>query len=144
VLIGELSRLTGVNAHQLRYYESQGLLEPARSANGYRHYSNDAVLTVTQIRKLLDAGLSTQDIHDMLPCATGTRPDLAPCPDLLDTLRVRLSEVDAHIATLVRSRHALSDYIEATESRLSETSEEPRPEPTSNTRAHSPLESAAV
>jgi DNA-binding transcriptional MerR regulator len=42
--IGELSRRTGVNAHQLRYYESQGLLEPARGANGYREYEEGALL----------------------------------------------------------------------------------------------------
>ncbi|CAM5568566.1 hypothetical protein SVIOM74S_05222 [Streptomyces violarus] len=57
MLIGELSRRTGVNPHQLRYYEAQGLLVPDRGDNGYREYGDDAVLTVAQISKLLDAGL---------------------------------------------------------------------------------------
>ncbi|MFI6950940.1 MerR family DNA-binding transcriptional regulator [Streptomyces sp. NPDC050422] len=48
VLIGELSRQTGVNPHQLRYYEAQGLLVPGRGDNGYREYGEDAVLTVSQ------------------------------------------------------------------------------------------------
>ena len=56
MLIGELSRRTGVGTHLLRYYEEQGLLEPGRGANGYREYTDDAVLTVTQIRGLLEAG----------------------------------------------------------------------------------------
>jgi hypothetical protein len=38
--IGELSRRTGVNAHQLRYYEAQGLLEADRGTNGYREYDD--------------------------------------------------------------------------------------------------------
>jgi DNA-binding transcriptional MerR regulator len=117
VLIGELSRRTGVNAHQLRYYESQGLIEPDRGANGYREYGGDAVTTVTQIRKLLNAGLSTQDIGYMLPCATGAGPDLEPCPELLDTLRARLHGLDEHIDTLIRTRQALHEYIEVTEQR---------------------------
>jgi DNA-binding transcriptional MerR regulator len=117
VLIGDLSRRTGVNAHQLRYYESQGLLAPGRGANGYREYADDAVLTVTQIRKLLDAGLSTEAIGVMLPCATGAAPELEPCPELLDTLGARLRRLDEHIATLVRSRQALADYIDATQRR---------------------------
>lgn len=119
MLIGELSRRTGVNTHQLRYYEAQGLLEPSRAANGYREYTDDAILAVSRIRKLLDAGLSTQDIEYLLPCATGTAPDLEPCPELLDTLRARLRGLDEHITTLVRSRQALHDYIDATEQRAS-------------------------
>jgi DNA-binding transcriptional MerR regulator len=117
--IGELSRRTGVNAHQLRYYEAQGLLEPGRGANGYRDYTDDAIVSVTQIRRLLDAGLSTQEIGFILPCATGEAPDLAPCPELLGTLRARLHGLDEHIDTLVRSRQALHDYIEVTQRHVS-------------------------
>lgn len=119
MLIGELSRRTGVRAHQLRYYEAQGLLGPERGTNGYREYGGDAVVTVTQIRRLLDAGLSTQDIAFLLPCATGVGPDLEPCPDLLTTLRARLQGLDDHIDTLVRSRQALHDYVETTAGRIS-------------------------
>jgi DNA-binding transcriptional MerR regulator len=115
VLIGELSRRTGVGAHLLRYYEAQGLLEPGRGANGYREYTDDAILTVTQIRGLLEAGLSTQDIGYLLPCATGTAPDLEPCSELLDTLRARLRGLDERIDALTRSRRALHDYLDATE-----------------------------
>ncbi|ARQ71600.1 MerR family transcriptional regulator [Streptomyces marincola] len=123
MLIGELSRRTGVHAHLLRYYEAQGLLRPGRGPSGYREYTDEAVLTVTQIRKLLDAGLSTQEIGALLPCATGSAPDLLPCPELLDLLRARLRGLDERIDTLVRSRRALHDYIDATERRV------PRPVP---------------
>lgn len=116
--IGELSRQTGVHAHQLRYYESQGLLEPGRGANGYREYADDAVVTVTQIRKLLDAGLSTGEIEFLLPCATGTGPDLEPCPELLEMLRTRLDGLDERIDTLSRTRRVLHEYVDATERRM--------------------------
>lgn len=119
MLIGELSRRTAVNAHQLRYYEAQGLLEPGRGTNGYREYSDDAVVTVAQIRKLLAAGLSTQEIGFLLPCAVGVAPDLEPCPELLDTLRARLHGLDEQIDALTRSRQVLHDYIDATEGRVS-------------------------
>ncbi|MEV1005954.1 MerR family transcriptional regulator [Streptomyces sp. NPDC049881] len=115
MLIGELSGRTGVNAHQLRYYEAQGLLKPARGRSGYREYGEDAVRTVTQIRKLLDAGLSTQDIAYVLPCATGDSPDLLPCPELLDALRTRLGGIDDRLDTLARSRESLVAYIARTE-----------------------------
>jgi DNA-binding transcriptional MerR regulator len=117
MLIGELSRRTGVNTHQLRYYEAQGLLEPGRGTSGYREYGSDAVLTVAQIRKLLGAGLSTQEIAYLMPCVTGTGPDLEPCPELLETLRARLDGLDERIDTLTRSRTALHAYIDTTERR---------------------------
>ncbi|GGU98501.1 MerR family transcriptional regulator [Actinomadura cremea] len=120
MLIGELSRKTGVNTHQLRYYESQGLLEAGRGANGYREYADDAVLTVTQIRRLLEAGLSTKEIEYLLPCATGAGPELEPCPELVDALRARLQKLDACIESVVQSRQVLSDLIDATERRTSQ------------------------
>jgi len=122
VLIGELSRRTGVRTHQLRYYEAQGLLEPGRGTSGYREYPDDAVLTVVQIRRLLEAGLSTEEIGYLQPCVTGTAPDLEPCPELLDTLRARLKGLDEHIDTLTRSREVLHDYIDATERLVSQES----------------------
>ncbi|MGW2543176.1 MerR family transcriptional regulator [Kitasatospora sp. NPDC001574] len=119
MLIGELSRRTGVHAHQLRYYEAQGMLRPGRGPNGYREYAEADVLTVTQIRRLLAAGLSSQDIAYLLPCAVGAVPDFEPCPELLDTLRARLRRLDDHIDTLTRSRQALRAYVEATERQVS-------------------------
>ncbi|WP_317891396.1 MerR family transcriptional regulator [Saccharopolyspora pogona] len=104
VLIGEPSRRFGVHTNQLRYYETQGLLELSRGANGYREYRDDAVPTVIHIRKRLEAGLSTQEIGYPQPRVTGSAPDFEPCPELLDALRARLRGLDEHIDTLVRSR----------------------------------------
>ncbi|NUT94980.1 MAG: MerR family transcriptional regulator [Saccharothrix sp.] len=120
MLIGELSRRTGVRTHQLRYYEAQGLLQPTRSTGGYREYDEDAVLTVTQIKNLLGAGLSTEVIAFMLPCTTGPTPALNPCPELVEGLRTRLHTLDNQITTLTRSREALADYLAATENSTAE------------------------
>lgn len=115
MLIGELSRRTRVNAHQLRYYEAQGLLEAERGANGYREYDETAVLRVKQIRHLLAAGLSSEDIAYLLPCAVGEAPELFGCPELLAAMRTRLRRLDAQLDKLTQSRAALADYIDAAE-----------------------------
>ena len=117
-MIGELSRRTGVNPHQLRYYEAQGLLVPTRGGNGYRQYGDDAVLAVAQIRKLLDAGLSTQEIAYLGPCVSGVAPDLKPCPEALDLLRARIAALDEQIDTLAQSRWTLRKYLAAAERRV--------------------------
>ncbi|MGJ6965946.1 MerR family transcriptional regulator [Streptosporangium sp. G11] len=111
--IGELSRRAGVNAHQLRYYEAQGLLKADRGANGYREYDETAVLRVKQIRHLLGAGLSSEDIAYLLPCAVGEVPELLGCPELLAAMRSRLQRLDDQMGRLAQSRAALADYIDA-------------------------------
>ncbi|MGW6058130.1 MerR family transcriptional regulator [Streptomyces sp. NPDC055189] len=113
--IGELSRRTGVNAHQLRYYEAQGLLEADRGANGYREYDENAVLRVKQIRHLLGAGLSSEDIAYVLPCAVGEAPELPGCHELLSAMRSRLQRLDDQMDKIARSRDALVVYIDAAE-----------------------------
>lgn len=113
--IGELSRRTGVNSHQLRYYEAQGLLEAARGANGYREYDETAMLRVQQIRHLLGAGLSSEDIAYLLPCAVGPAPELPGCPELLTAMRSRLRRLEDQLNRLARSRDALAGYIDAAE-----------------------------
>ncbi|MEV4001160.1 MerR family transcriptional regulator [Actinomadura sp. NPDC049753] len=113
--IGELSRRTGVKAHQLRYYEAQGLLEAERGANGYREYGDAAVVRVKQIRHLLGAGLSSEDIAYLLPCAAGEAPDLLGCPELLAAMRTRLRRLDDQMERLARSRDALTGFIDAAE-----------------------------
>lgn len=113
--IGELGRRAGVNTHQLRYYGAQGLLEADRGANGYREYGADAVMRVKQIRHLLGAGLSSEDIAYLLPCAVGEAPELIGCPELLAAMRTRLRRLDDQLAALARSRDALADYIDVAE-----------------------------
>ncbi|MEU6661099.1 MerR family transcriptional regulator [Streptomyces sp. NPDC046821] len=119
--IGELGRRTGVNAHQLRYYEAQGLLEADRGTNGYREFDESAVLRVRQIRHLLGAGLSSEDIAYVLPCAVGEAPQLPGCPELVAAMRSRLQRLDEQMNNLVQSRDALAKYIDAAERMGSES-----------------------
>ncbi|MBP2582005.1 DNA-binding transcriptional MerR regulator [Streptomyces sp. PvR006] len=110
-----MSRRTGVHTHQLRYYEAQGLLEAGRGSNGYREYDESAVLRVRQIRHLLGAGLSSEDIAYLLPCAVGEVPELVGCPELLAAMRSRMGRIEDQMERLARSREALAVYIDAAE-----------------------------
>lgn len=111
MLIGELSRRTGVSPRLLRYYEAQGLLEAGRGANGYRDYDEDSVTTVRQVRALLDAGLSTEVIRSVLPCARGERPEFDMCPDLRATLDRALAATEERIDGLERRRSTLAGFL---------------------------------
>lgn len=104
LLIGELAERTGATPRSLRYYESLGLLTPERGTNGYRRYGRDAVDTVRVIRRLLDAGLGTATIKDLLPCVRGDAPVVEHCPRTMGLLREALGEIDESLAELERRR----------------------------------------
>ncbi|MEV0701582.1 MerR family transcriptional regulator [Saccharopolyspora sp. NPDC050389] len=113
--IGELSRRSGVSQRLLRYYEQQGLLASERAPSGYRYYREEAVTIVAQIRNLLAAGLNTETIRTVLPCARGELPILEPCPDVLATLRTQLAAIDDRLTCLQQTRTALATYLTATD-----------------------------
>src|SRR5680860_401426 len=77
--VGELARRTGASERSLRHYEKRGLLNPTRSSNGYRDYDQETVSRVTVIRTLLQAGLSTHTIAQLLPCVKLAGGQAVPC-----------------------------------------------------------------
>ncbi len=116
--IGELSRQTGVPVRLLRYYEDQGLLSPGRSANGYRAYEPADVQRVTQIRGLIDAGVPTAIIRDILPCLDDPSTIVLrePAPDVIDALERHRQMIDARIQCLSRNRDAIGRYLRSIDS----------------------------
>ncbi|MED4906527.1 MerR family transcriptional regulator [Parageobacillus thermoglucosidasius] len=61
--IQTFSKRTGISKSALRYYESENLLHPIRSKNGYRLYSKDQIATVKLISSLRLAGVPIKDIR---------------------------------------------------------------------------------
>lgn len=60
IRIGELSRRTGESAHVLRAWEERyGLLNPARTASGYRLYGPEDERRVRAVMALREEGMST-------------------------------------------------------------------------------------
>ncbi len=113
--IGELARRTGIAARRLRYYEEQGLISSDRSANGYRDYDPQAIQRVTQIRGLIDAGIPTAIIKDILPLLDN--PDTihvtGPAKELINALEHHREQLDARIQCITRNRDAITRYLNA-------------------------------
>ncbi|MGW6421363.1 MerR family transcriptional regulator [Nocardia sp. NPDC055053] len=112
MLIGELAHRTGVSTRLLRYYEEQNLLHPHRDPNGYRSYPEAAVAAVAKIRELLAAGLTTDDIGQLMPCAETDGPVQA-CEMSVRIMSERTAELDRRIAELDRRRTELTAQLGA-------------------------------
>lgn len=112
--IGDLARATGVNPRLLRYYEEQGLLTVHRLPSGHRRYAPDAPDTVRRIRILLDAGLPTRTIRDVLPCVRGEDP-VAYDACVATLLSDRLHDLDRRISELQWTRASLAVLLAAAE-----------------------------
>ncbi|KAA0077438.1 MerR family transcriptional regulator [Mycolicibacterium sp. P9-64] len=112
--IGELAARTGVSRRLLRYYEEQGLLTPGRADNGYRDYGEAHVDVVQQIAGLLDAGLPTRIIAQLLPCLDQPQTIYVPfvTPEMIDTLRHEQARLSERIDFLTRNRDAIADYVD--------------------------------
>jgi DNA-binding transcriptional MerR regulator len=100
--IGEVSRITGVKTHVLRYWESQGkLLKPSRRRSRHRLYCPADIQLIFEIKRLREeeklslAAMRRQihpQAHRRLP---PPQPGLFPPPDnqvltLLKTIRNEL------------------------------------------------------
>jgi DNA-binding transcriptional MerR regulator len=68
ITIGELSKLTDVNAKSLRYYEKIGVLCPSYidSANDYRYYSYLQVQMVIAIQFYVEMGIPLSELHNFI------------------------------------------------------------------------------
>ena len=64
--IGDFSKLTGVPAKTIRYYEEEGLLVPAQvdTMTGYRQYSQRNIEELLKILYLKSLGFKLAEIRD--------------------------------------------------------------------------------
>lgn len=112
VRIGELARATGTTARALRHYEQAGLISCERASNGYRVYDERAVVRVGNIRYLLAAGLTLEDVRVFLPCLDGDVAAAPPSDKGLQVARERLMVLNARIAAQLQARDRLETALQ--------------------------------
>ncbi|MBC6456620.1 MerR family transcriptional regulator [Actinomadura sp. HBU206391] len=88
--IGELAERFGLPTHVLRYWESMGLLEPARGAGGQRSYEQADLARVALILMGKEAGFTLGELRTLLS---------TPNPmDHRDLLRRHAEELERRIS----------------------------------------------
>ena len=88
----EMEARSGVPRANIRYYEAEGLLNPARRGNGYRDYSEEDLRTLEKIKLLRRLGVTIEELRAL-------RDGKADLSAVLDR---RLAEVGGQRAALGR------------------------------------------
>jgi DNA-binding transcriptional MerR regulator len=104
--ITKLARACGLSRTTLLYYESLGLLRPARrSAGNYRMYSEADLARLRQVCVYRDAGLKLGDIGSVLDRPRG---------EAAGVLQRRFLEIGAEIERLREHQRAIARLMEGT------------------------------
>lgn len=103
VAIGDLAREFDISTRAIRFYESRGLLQPARRGTA-RIFGPDDRQRLTLIIRAKNLGLTLEEIAEHLAIydAAASSPE--------ETARLR-ARADRHIATLLGKRHDLQKTL---------------------------------
>ena len=113
MLIGDVTRRSGVPAKTLRYYEDIGLLHtPARTPSGYRTFDDSVLDRLAFIRSAQAIGLSLGEIRSIVALRDDGE---TPCCHVLELLRARSSEIGRTIRDLRTLQLELTRLVERAE-----------------------------
>ena len=106
ITTGKLARTAGVGIQTIRFYEREGLLEPApRSESGYRKYGDADLARLRFIRRAQELGFTLREIRELIELQGS--PD-APCDRVCEKATEKLADVRQRIADLTRMENALA------------------------------------
>ncbi len=126
--VKEMADLAGVSARTLRYYESLGLLHPARSEADYRLYSEVDAKRLAQVLAMRSCGLPLATIKRI--CADSVDAGSADAGSAADTKGSQgsmapkdattsiLSTLKHHLATLEKQRDSTAAAIDRTKAAI--------------------------
>lgn len=108
--IGEAAKAAGLSNKMLRYYESIGLLPPAkRSYNGYRQYDDKDVHILRFIRQARNLGFGLEPIKSLLSLWQDQRRESREVKALAEN---HIRELEDKIREMTQMLNLLKDLTE--------------------------------
>ncbi len=106
----QMEELTGITRQNIRYYERQGLLEPARDAgNAYRDYSDEDVRRLKLIKMLRMLDMPLKEIKEVLD---GTLPLKEAAAKQQEALLQQQKQIQAAVEVCANIRKEKSEAID--------------------------------
>lgn len=106
--IGEASTHSGLPAKTIRYYEDIGLINPDRTDNGYRDFSDTHLHKLAFLNRARSLGFTIKDCRTLLSLYEDT--DRASA-DVKDMAREHLDKITLKIAELEAMKDTLSELV---------------------------------
>ena len=115
--IQEVSQVTGLSAHTLRYYKRIGLIHPIdREENTRRCYTADDVGWIEFLLKLRATGMSIKDMQkyaELQRQGDETLPErVEMLKSLRDNVEARMSELNEHLKLIYYKIEIYQEIIE--------------------------------
>lgn len=108
--VAQLAKAAGVSAETVRHYTDLGLLQPERDPqNGYQHFAQTDLQRLRFIARARRLGFSLKDVQAIL---ARTESGAAPCAEVRDLLRERLTALQAHITECQRLALVMHDALD--------------------------------
>jgi len=105
---GEMARLSQTTLRTVRFYEAEGLITPCdRDGGSHRKFPRGELAKLQIISDLRDAGLSLQEIKDLIAVKAGSPNALQAATAMGAAVDTRLGDVERRIAALDRVRAEL-------------------------------------
>ena len=102
--IKELETSLGMTRANIRFYEQEGFISPARGANNYRIYSQEDVETLRKLKLLRQLGLPLDTIKKVQQGELGLDAALAVQQSTLEEQRAELEWADRVCASMRSDR----------------------------------------
>ncbi len=119
--IGELSKLTGVSEHTLRFYEKERLVVPQRDQNNIRLYTEDNRQWVEFILHMKNTGMSLENLKRYTECWALGDEGLT---DVIEMLTEHRSGVIEKLETYQKNLELLNTKIEFYQENLKRSQKE--------------------
>lgn len=100
MLIGELSKTTGLSRDTIRFYEKNGLIETGKNSrrnNNYKEYSDDVCKRLLLVKKIKSFGFTLREISELLAVIESNAPK---CGDVLEMVDAKVSDIETKIREL--------------------------------------------
>ena len=104
--VGEIAKLCGISARQLRYYDQIGVIKPSyrNPDNGYRYYTEDQIELFFFLAELKNIGISNDSVQRLF-----ANRDIE---QLIQELQINLAVVEDEIqASLTRYRNIVNALV---------------------------------
>jgi Cu(I)-responsive transcriptional regulator len=102
--VAEAAKFAGLTPKAVRFYESEGLVQPPRAANGYRVYDEGDINRLRFLSRARSLGFSLEECRRLLDLYDDKERSSAEVKTLTE---VRMEEIDRRIHELREIRKAL-------------------------------------